>query len=594
MTAYDLRTPALPRAGGRSAKLLAAVLERRGLGPLIIARLMRDVGIADFRSLAVTEPPTPAPHWRVEGERAVSGASPWGADDLPALRAVAELPHTTAREYGEAYRAGSVSPLAVAEAVLDAIAVADAATPPLRAFIASDRADVLGQARESARRYARGAPLGPLDGVPVAVKDEIDQRPYGTTVGTAFLGRTPATADATVVARLRAAGALLVGKANMHEIGIGVTGLNAAHGTPRNPHDPSRHTGGSSSGVAAAVAAGFCPMAVGADGGGSIRIPAAMCGLVGLKPTFGRVSEHGAAPLCPTLGHLGPIAASVADAALLYAAIAGPDARDPHSLVQPPVRVDGLRTPDISGLVLGVYRPWLEDAEPEIVAACNRLLERLVQAGARVREIEIPELEAARVAHAVTIASEMAEAMAEHRAHLGDMGADVRINLALARALTARDYVHAQRVRTRAMRNIARALELADVIVTPATGIVAPAIRKDALRGGESDVTTLSAIMRFASIANLTGHPAIAFPAGATRSGLPIGMQAIGRPWEEHVLLRLARAAERVVERPVPRIGFRPLVEATGRSVSAQEILTASLEHPTVSGSGERYDRRKE
>lgn len=570
------------------------MLERGGIGPLIVRRLMRDIGIADFRALSLDDLPTTAPHWAFEGAPALAGELPCGADELPMLRPLGELPYTTARTYGEAYRAGTVSPVAVAEAVLDVIAVADASKLPLRALIASDRTDILGQARESARRFARGAPLGPLDGVPIAVKDEIDQRPYGTTVGTAFLGRTPVAADATIVARLRAAGALLIGKTNMHEIGLGVTGLNATHGTARNPHDPARHTGGSSSGAAAAVAAGFCPMAVGADGGGSIRIPAALCGLVGLKPTFGRVSGHGAAPLCPTLGHLGPIAASVADAALLYSVIAGPDPRDPQSRAQPAVRVDGLRNADVQGLILGVYRPWFEDAEPEIVAACDRLLEQLVRAGARVREIEIPELEAARVAHAVIIGAEMAEAMAAHREHLGAMGTDVRINLALARALTACDYVHAQRVRTRAMRHVAHALELADVIITPATGVVAPIIRADALRGGESDVRTLSAIMRFASLANLTGHPAIAFPAGATKPGLPIGMQAIGRPWEEHVLLRLARAAERVVERPVPRIGFRPLVEATGRAVSAQEILTASAEHPTVSGSGERYDRRKE
>ena len=594
MSAYDLQTPALPRAGGRAARLLAASLERRGLGPLIIARLMRDVGIARFRATSMPDLPTSMPRWPFEGAPAAPDTAARGADELPALRALGELPYTTAREFAEAYQQGTVSPVAVAEALLDAIATADAATPPLRAFIAVDRADVLGQARESARRHARGAPLGPLDGVPVAVKDEIDQRPYGTTIGTAFLGRTPASVDATVVTRLRAAGAMLIGKANMHEIGLGVTGLNASHGTPRNPHDPARHTGGSSSGSAAAVAAGLCPMAVGADGGGSIRIPAALCGLVGLKPTFGRVSEHGAAPLCPTLGHLGPIAGSAADAALLYAAIAGADARDPQSTAQPPVRVDGLRTPDITRMILGVYRPWFEDADPEIVAACERLLDRLVEEGARIRELSIPELEPARVAHAVIIGAEMAEAMAEHRAHLGTMGSDVRINLALARALTARDYVHAQRARTRAMRHVAQALELADVIITPATGTVAPLVRADALRGGESSVTQLSTIMRFASIANLTGHPAIAFPAGTTRAGLPIGMQVIGRPWEEHVLLRLARVAERVVERPVPRVAFRPLVEATGRAVSAQEILTASAEHPTVSGAGERYDRRKE
>jgi Asp-tRNA(Asn)/Glu-tRNA(Gln) amidotransferase A subunit family amidase len=159
--------------------------------------------------------------------------------------------------------------------------------------------------------------LGPLDGVPIAVKDELDQVPYATTAGTRFLGREPASSDATVVARLRSAGALLVGKTNMHEVGLGITGVNPHHGTSRNPYDPARITGGSSSGSAAAVAAGLCPIAVSADAGGSIRIPAALCGVVGLKPTFGRMSERGAAALCWSLAHIGVIGASSADVALV-------------------------------------------------------------------------------------------------------------------------------------------------------------------------------------------------------------------------------------------------------------------------------------
>ena len=154
--------------------------------------------------------------------------------------------------------------------MLDAIEASDAAEPPLRAFVAVNRDDVLRQAREATRRIANGQALSMLDGVPVAVKDEFDMVPYPTTVGTAFLGKTPCTKDATAVARMRTAGALLIGKANMHEIGIGVTGLNPIHGTPRNPYDPRCYTGGSSSGPAAAVAAGLCPVAIGADGGGSI------------------------------------------------------------------------------------------------------------------------------------------------------------------------------------------------------------------------------------------------------------------------------------------------------------------------------------
>jgi len=185
-----------------------------------------------------------------------------------------------------------------------------------------------------------GKPLSVVDGVPVAVKDEFKQIGHRTCGGTSFLGSCVESEDATAVARLRAAGALLVGKTVMNEIGIQTTGWNGHFGQVRNPFDLSRDTGGSSSGSAASVAAGLTPLALGADGGGSIRIPATQCGVVGFKPTYGRVSEHGALPLCPSVGHAGPIASSVEDAAIMYAIIAGPDVNDANSQVQPPPSVD--------------------------------------------------------------------------------------------------------------------------------------------------------------------------------------------------------------------------------------------------------------
>jgi Asp-tRNA(Asn)/Glu-tRNA(Gln) amidotransferase A subunit family amidase len=398
--------------------------------------------------------------------------------------------------------------------------------------------------------------LGIFDGVPVAVKDELDMVPYPTTAGTAFLGKHSAATDSTVVARLRAAGALLVGKTNMHEIGIGVTGLNTIHGTPRNPYAMDRHTGGSSSGSAAAVAAGLCPMAVGADGGGSIRIPAALCGVVGLKPTFGRVSEHGAVPLCWSVAHIGPIGATVEDTALGYAVMAGPDPRDPVSRHQPPPVLTGWDRPDLKGVTLGVFRPWFRHADEEVVAACETMLGHLREQGARVREVVIPDLEAARVAHAVIICAEMAQAMsATYAEHHHEHGRDVRINLRIARALSALDYIKAQRVRTRLIANFQRVFADVDAVLTPATACVAPRIPGD-FAGGVSDLATASALMRFATPANLTGLPAISFPAGFTAQGLPVGMQAIGRAWEEALLLRIARAGEPYLRRHAPQLHF--------------------------------------
>lgn len=553
---YDLTSVTLPRLAGKPLHVLAALLERSAPRSLLIGKLMRDAGVAAFRALEVNEAPTPFPCLAFPTAETGHG-EPVDLGAIPTVpRTGAGFAFATIRDYAQSYRTGVTTPEAVAARVLDAIKAGDAMDPPLRAFIAVRNDDVMAQAAAAARRFQEGRPLGPFDGVPVAVKDEVDQVPYPTTVGTSFLGKSPVQEDSTVVARLRAAGALLIGKTNMHEIGIGVTGLNPHHGTPRNPYNPACYTGGSSSGSAAAVAAGFCPVAVGADGGGSIRIPAAFCGVIGLKPTFSRVSEFGAAPLDWSVAHLGPIAATAADAALAYAVMAGPDPRDPLSLHQPPLSLAGFDDADLHGLKLGVYWPWFKHATPGVVAQCEIMLNHFTALGAMLVEIELPDLEAARIAHVITISSEMTAGMDPHyAAHHAEFGLDVRINLALSRTFSSRDYIKAQRIRTRTLQSFLDALGHADVIVTPATGCPAPFIPADALPDGESDLSVLTEIMRFATPGNFTGLPAITFPAGYD-GGRPVGFQAMGRPWEEHVLLRLARAAEQVVVRQAPRVHF--------------------------------------
>ena len=564
---YDLKSVQLPRLAGRSLVLLTSLVENPLGGSLLLPGLLRNAGVPLLGRLKLDEAPTPQPFHPLP-EDGLPGA-PVG-DTLPELlEALAQASETaqpgfaftSSQDYARVYRSGEITPEDVAQRVLQAIersASQDGDRPALAIFIAWQQDDLLAQAQASARRWQDGTPLGPLDGVPVAVKDEIDQTHYRTNVGTSFLGQAPAAEDACVVERLRAAGALLIGKVNMHEIGIGVTGSNPHYGTPRNPYHTGHYTGGSSSGPAAAVAAGFCPLAVGADGGGSIRIPAAMCGVVGLKPTYGRVSEHGAAPLDWSVAHIGPLAATARDAALGYLLMAGPDRRDPNSLRQPPLRMDDFENLDLSALRLGVYRPWFDHATPEVVAHCERMLAGLQRLGAQVREVTIPELEAARVAHVVTISSEMAASMQPYDAeHRRDFSLETRLDLALARAMTSRDYVQAQRVRTRSMAHFQKALAQVDMILTPTTGVAAPPIPADALQDGESDLSLLTEIMRFVTCANLTGLPAISFPAGYTSQGLPVGMQAIGRPWQEGQLLRLAHAAETLVERRKPAVYFQ-------------------------------------
>jgi len=555
-TVYDLQSVKLPYLAGFPLRLMVSLLESPLRG-LLMPNLFQSAGVTAFRKKHFDDAPTLHPIHYSDTPAAEGARVPESAWPAPLKTPAPGFGFATVHDYARAYREGRTDPEEVARRVLQAIRTGDAADPPLRAMVAVNEEDVLRQARESADRIRNGTARSVFEGVPVAVKDEVDMAPYCTTVGTCFLGTCAAVEDATVVARMRAAGALLIGKANMHEIGIGVTGLNPHHGAARNPYNPAHYTGGSSSGPGAAVAAGLCPVAIGADGGGSIRIPSSFCGLVGIKSTFGRMSEHGAAPLAWSVAHLGPLAATATDAALAWAVMAGPDAHDPISLHQPAPSLAGWNNTDLRGLTLGVFWPWFRHAQPEVVAACEAMLKRLASMGAAVREVAIPDLEAGRVAHTITIAGEMTQALAHtYDEHCREHGLDVRINLALARQFTARDYISAQQVRTRLMAHFARALAEVDAIVTPATALPAPAIPKAALPDGDSDLTTLMEIMRFAPPANMTGLPAISFPAGYTAAGLPIGMQAIGRAWDEATLLRLALAAEGVVERRKPQVHF--------------------------------------
>ncbi len=563
---YDLKSMKAPRLTGGGLRIFAALLERGPTRALIMPKLLKDAGIEGFRKDNPAQAPTLLP--LVPPEDGVFAQAPLPVADqagllesLPKPAAANPKLFPSVRDYRAAYTAKTTTPVEVAERAIAAIEASNAGAQPLRAIIASHADDIRKQAAASAERWQAGQTLGPFDGVPVAVKDELDQSGYPTTVGTAFLGSQPATADATVVQRLRAQGALLIGKANMHEIGIAVTGNNPHHGVARNPYHLDRYTGGSSSGSGGAVAAGLCPVAIGADGGGSVRIPAAFCGVYGIKATFGRVSEHGAAPINWSVAHVGPLAASVADLALGYLAIAGPDELDSMSQKQPPIHADDFRdlggNEGVRGMTFGIFEPWFRHADPQIVAACDAQLKRFEKAGAKIKKIEIPALNSLRVAHVVSIASEMALAMdGYYRRHRTDFGADVRINLALARTFTSRDYVRAQRIRTRAMADFAQAFYEVDAILTPATGITAPPIGKDAVASGESDLEKLTETMRFVVPSNMTGNPAISFPIGYDRDGLPISMQAIGDHWQEARLFRIAAAAEAELDRRKPALSF--------------------------------------
>lgn len=550
-----------PKTAGWMLRALVWLIGLPVIGRPLAHKLLSDAGLFRIRDTESSEGlrwGSPIPRTNAE---MTEGCEPIDLDSIAGPSAFpAGWRPVTAQDYMEAYRAGSTTPCEVAERVIAAQGELEAHATPMALFIAKDADDLRRQAAASTERWAQGSPLSPLDGVPVAVKDEMHQRGYGTTLGTSFLGAEVEPEDATIVGRLRDAGALLIGKANMHEIGLGVTGINVHHGATRNPYDRERSPGGSSSGSAAAVGSGLVPIALGADGGGSIRIPASLCGAVGLKATWGRISERGVPPLCWSVAHVGPIAASVTDCALAYGAIAGHDDLDQATHQQPTPHLQDIENGDLTGVRVGLYRPWFQDAQEDVVAGCERGLAALVEAGAEIVEVEVRDLSMIKTAHMISIIGEIASSQrASDRAHTKRYGVETRLNLSLAASLGAHDYVGAQRERGRLYKQFEELFERVDVIVTPTTGRTAPVIPKNALKTGLSNLPDTDQIMRFAPAANLTGLPAISVPSGYDRAGLPIGLQLMGRAWEEHTLLRLARVVESAVPRRAPSVWVNPL-----------------------------------
>lgn len=549
--AYDLKSLKLPKLYGKMLTLFTGLVRSKLTRPLLIGSLLENGGIPKLRKIKFDEAPTNFP-LSIPDEHA-SGHASLPLEELTLDRLNREdLPFDLIKDLAIAFRKGQFTPIHAAEHVIYSVE-RSRTVPSLNAVSFMDKEDVRRQAAESAERINNNQARSVLEGVPVMVKDELDVVPYPTTVGTSFLGDKPVEKDAYVVRRLRAAGAVIAGKTNMHEIGIATNGENVHYGNIANPYNMERDTGGSSSGSGAAVAIGFVPVALGADGGGSIRVPASLCGVVGLKPTFGRVSEAGAAPLCWSVAHVGPLGASVEDVALVYQVIAGPDPDEPLTHQQPPVTLEGWNTPDLNGVKIGIFPEWFKHAAREVVEANEKMVELFKKAGAEFVEVSIPELDSMRVAHAVTILSEMAACMQNYPDHMKDFAPSTQINLVLGQELTAHDYIQAQRMRTRAMNIFAEVYRKVDVILTPGTALTAPVVPKQANSAGWSDLSTDTEMMRFVFSGNLTGLPAIAFPVGYDSDGMPIGMQAMGRHWEEHLLFRVAYNAELRMRRVLPR-----------------------------------------
>ncbi|MDQ3855548.1 MAG: amidase [Chloroflexota bacterium] len=427
-------------------------------------------------------------------------------------------------------RAREASPVELAERALALIAAHD---PDLNAF----QLVLPEQAREAARRaeqeLASGTHRGPLHGVPVAVKDLLTMAGTPTTAGSRALAGWDPGYDATAVELLRAAGAVIVGKTRLPELAYSPGSNNAHFGPTRNPWDRQRDTGGSSSGSAAAVSAGLVSAALGSDTGGSIRIPAALCGIVGLKPTFGRVSLHGVVPLSWSLDHLGPLTQSVEDAALLLGVLAGPDPRDPRTVCSRGLPMDLER--GASGLRIGVVRDDGSGGvpgEPDVLAAWREGLAALGRTGAELTELDVPELSALRIVSSVILGL---EASAYHYRRLREspesLGPFPRTRLLAAFAYGPHTYVRAQQVRAELRGRMDRLLQTLDLISTPSQPFGAPPL-------GMPAWTTFTAAF------NGLGWPAISVPVGLTSAGLPVGLQLAAKPWAEELVLRAAAVVE--------------------------------------------------
>ncbi|MFI5340215.1 MAG: amidase [Candidatus Methylomirabilales bacterium] len=464
-----------------------------------------------------------------------------------------ELTRLSIAEAGEQIRRRALSPVELTRAYLDRIQRQDG---DRLVYITVLQAQALAAANAAEQEIARGGYRGPLHGIPIALKDLVMTRGIRTTCGSRILREWVPDADATVATRLIAAGAILLGKLNMHEFAYGPTGVNPHYGTPKNPWDHARMPGGSSSGSGVAVAAGLTAGALGTDTGGSVRIPASLCGIVGLKPTYGRVSRAGVIPLAWSLDHVGPMTRTVADAALLLQAMAGRDPADPSTADVPVPDYRRALEGGIRGLRLGLAKDlFFERVDPEVRAAVLGAAGSLEALGASVEEVPLPKIPHAGPASFAIIA---AEATAYHEPYLksraAEYGADVRARLTSGQFVLATQYLKAQRARQVIRAEMDAALRQVHALFFPTTPIPAPPLEAHEVTvdGLTEDVRWW--LVRCTRPINVTGHPALSVPCGFTVDGLPIGLQLVGRYFDEATLLRIGHAYEAVS----PAKGCRP------------------------------------
>jgi len=422
-------------------------------------------------------------------------------------------------------RSRAVSPVALTEACLERIET----RRELNAFIIVLRERALAEARWAEEEIASGGYRGALHGIPVSVKDLVDVAGTPTTSGSAVPARHPDT-DATLVTRLRSAGAVIIGKTNLHEFAFGTTSEESAFGPVRHPRDPARSAGGSSGGAAVALVEGMCYGSVGTDTGGSIRIPSAVCGTVGLKPGYGELPVDGVVPLSTTLDHIGPMARTVVDTAIMFAVMKG-------ASVETDSRVK---------YTFGVpERYFCDRLHPDVRGALERTRERLRDAGHEVRVVDIVDAERTPDVYLHIV---LPEASWYHAAtlatHAASYSPGVRLRLEMGRYILAEDHVRALHLQTTLRRAVDQALDGCDALLLPTMPIPAPVLGEASVDVAGTKEPVRAIMLRLTQLFNISGHPAISLPAGTTSDGWPVGVQLVGRHGATERLLSIAASVE--------------------------------------------------
>jgi aspartyl-tRNA(Asn)/glutamyl-tRNA(Gln) amidotransferase subunit A len=453
------------------------------------------------------------------------------------------------RSYAGAFREGQLSVEELVERSLAGARFLAARSPSVGPILDFDDERALEAAHRSMDRLARDEALGPLDGVVVAIKEEVRVAGLPCQVGTRHMSRTPAEEDCVAVRRLREAGAIIIGTTPMTEYGMSPLGGNVHRSMPRNPHDVSRLPGGSSSGSGVAVATGITPLALGADGGGSVRIPACFNGVFGIKPTFGRIptTGHGLTG-GSTVVHLGPLGASSHDLAVFLETCAGFDAGDPDSeqpLLEPGSITRALGR-GVAGLRIGIVESEWDDCPEAVARPAREAVAALARDGAQIERVQLPLAKMAAAIGYLTIGLETFSALASvRRNQMDELGLDLQMLLANLETFRPDDYLDAQRLRSTLRTQLVDVLKQVDVLALPTTAIAAPSVTDSEASEGFVDPPALDGACRYAFLGNLTGCPAATAPVGMDDSGMPVGLQIVGDAWDEACVLQVVAHLER-------------------------------------------------